>query len=256
MPDEMMEFDAGAGDLVGAERRQHRTRALGRTQDAHGDLGDHGKLALAAGQQAQPVVAGGVEMRTADGQDLAIHRDDLQAEKVVGGDAVFQAMRAARVHVDVAADHAGELARRIGRVEEPPALHRIGDADIGDAGLHRGAAIGVVDVEDAVHPHQPDHHRVRHRQRPAGQRCAGAARHHAHALRLAEAASPRRPARSCRAARRPAAAGDRRRARRSRTASAAAALRSPHRRDSSARRPATMASRRARTSGFGSGCRS
>ena len=29
-----------------------------------------------------------------------------------------------------------------------------------------GAAVGVVDVEDAVHPHQPDDHRIRHRQAP------------------------------------------------------------------------------------------
>ena len=49
-------------------------------------------------------------MFAADVQDLAVHGDDLQAEQVVGGDAVFQAMRAAGVHVDVAADHAGELA--------------------------------------------------------------------------------------------------------------------------------------------------
>ena len=33
----------------------------------------------------------------------------------------------------------------------------------------------------------PDHHRVRHRQRAAGQRGAGAARHHAHAFSVAEA---------------------------------------------------------------------
>ena len=119
--------------------------------------------------------------------DLALDGDDLQAEQVVGGDAVFQAVRAARVHADVAADHAGELAGRVGGVEEPLPRHRVGDADVGHPGLHHGAAVGIVDVEDAVHPHQPDHHRIRQRQRAAGQRGAGAARHHAHAVGVAEA---------------------------------------------------------------------
>ncbi len=111
----------------------------------------------------------------------------LQAEQVVGGDAVSQAVRAAGVHVDIAADHAGELARRIRRVEEPGAGDRLGDADIGHARLHHRAAVGVVDIEDAVHPHHPDHHRIGERQRAARQRGAGAARHHADAVLVAEA---------------------------------------------------------------------
>ena len=86
------------------------------------DFGDDGEHALAAGQQAEPVIAGGVQVRAADVEDLALDGDDLQAEQVVGGDAVFQAVRAARVHADVAADHAGELAGRVGRVEEAVAL--------------------------------------------------------------------------------------------------------------------------------------
>src|SRR3954463_13034184 len=43
------------------------------------------------------------------------HRD---AEQVVGGDTVLQAMRAAGVHGDVAGDRAGQLARRVGGIEE------------------------------------------------------------------------------------------------------------------------------------------
>ncbi len=179
--------DACAGDFVGRERGQHRARALRAAQDAHGDLGDDRQHALAAGQQPEPVVAGGVEMRAADVEDFAVDGDDLQAQQVVGGDAVFQAVRAAGVHVDVAADHAGELAGRIGRIEEPVGRDRVGDADIGHARLHDGAAIGVVDVEDLVHPHHADDDRILHRQRAAGQRRAGAARDHPHAVAVAEA---------------------------------------------------------------------
>ncbi len=180
-------IDAGAGDLVAAERRQHRPRALRRAQDAHRHLGDDRELALAAGEQAEPVIAGGIEMGAADLDHLALDGDDLQAEQVVGGDAVFQAMRAARVHADIAADHAGELARRVGRVEELLSPHRLGDAGIGDAGLHHGEAVGVVDLEDAVHPHHADHHGIGERQRAAGQAGAGAARDHPHPLLVQQA---------------------------------------------------------------------
>ena len=114
-------IDTGTGDLVRAEGGEHRSRTFRRAQNAHGHLGDHRQLPLAAGQQPQPVIAGGIEMRAADVEDLAFDGDDLQAQQIVGGDAVFQAMRAAGVHVDVAADHAGELAGWIGRIEEAPA---------------------------------------------------------------------------------------------------------------------------------------
>ena len=95
-------------------------------------------------------------MLAADVEDFTVNGNDHQSQKVIGGDAVFQAMRAAGIHVDVAADHAGELARRIGCVKEALIRHRVGDADIGHAGLHGGATIGVVDVQDLVHPHQSD----------------------------------------------------------------------------------------------------
>ena len=103
-----------------------------------------------------------------------------------GGDAVTQAVGAAGVHVDIAADHAGELAGGVGGIEEAAVLHRLGDADIGDAGLDGGAAVGVVDVEDAVQAHQAEHDRIDHRQGAAGERGAGAAGDDAHALAVAE----------------------------------------------------------------------
>ena len=79
MPDEMIEFDAGTRDFVRAKRGEHRARTFRRPQDAHGDLGDDSQLPLAAGEQAQPVVAGSVEMLASDREDLAVHRDDLQS---------------------------------------------------------------------------------------------------------------------------------------------------------------------------------
>ena len=63
-------------------------------------------------------------MVAADIDDLAVHQHDADAEQVVGGDAVFQAVRAAGVHGDVAGERAGELARGVGRIEEAVAPRR------------------------------------------------------------------------------------------------------------------------------------
>jgi hypothetical protein len=179
-------LSTGTGDLVGAERSQHRARPLWPAEDAHRHLGDDSQHPLAAGQQPEPVIARGIQMRPADIDDVALDGDHPQPQQIVGSNPVAQAVRATGVHVDVAADHAGELARRIRCVEESTLLHCLGDADIGDPGLHHRAAIGIVDIEDLVHPHEPDHHGVRHRQRPAGQAGARPARHHAHPLAMAQ----------------------------------------------------------------------
>ena len=184
--------DAGADD--GGDAIAGRSRSMGKPissaravagllQDAHGDLGDDAEQALGAGHQAEQIVALGIEMLAAEAHDLAVDQHDLEAEHVVGGEAVFQAMHAAGILGDVAADGAGDLARRIGRVVEALALHRLGDGEVGDAGLRHHAAIGVVDLEDAVELAEAEQDAVGERQRAARQRGAGAARHDLDALR-------------------------------------------------------------------------
>ena len=64
------------------------------------------------------VVAAGIEMLAAEPDDLAGDQHHLEAENVVGRHAVFQAMHAAGIFRHVAADGAGDLRRRIGRVIE------------------------------------------------------------------------------------------------------------------------------------------
>ena len=78
---------------------------------------------------------------------------------------------------DVAADRAGELRGRIGRVEEAVGADRLGNREIGDAGLDPRIAVGEVDLEDAAHLGQADDDRVFLRDGAAGERRAGAARH-------------------------------------------------------------------------------
>ena len=87
-------------------------------QDAHRDLGDDAEQPLRAGHDAEQVVALRVEMLAAEADDLAVHQHHLDAEHVVGGQAVFQAMHAAGILRDVAADRAGDLRGGIGGIVE------------------------------------------------------------------------------------------------------------------------------------------
>ena len=223
--------DAAARVGAGIEAEQHRARAFGGADQLDRRLDDDAELPLRAADQAEPVEAGGVEFRAAEVEDVAVERDQPDAEQVVDRHAVFQAMRAAGVHADVAADRAGELRGRVGRVEEPVRRHGFGNGEIGDARLDPRVAVGEVDLENAVHLGEAEDDRVLLRDRAAGQRSAGAARHDVDAGVAAEPHDRARPRRPSAAGRRRAARDDRRSARRSRT-------RAARRRRRSGRRPA------------------
>ena len=64
--------------------------------------------------QPHQIVAGRIEMGAADVDHLAVHQHHLEAQHVVGGDAVLEAVGAAGVHADVAGQRAGELAEGSG----------------------------------------------------------------------------------------------------------------------------------------------
>src|SRR5262249_48358131 len=101
--------DAFAGVLRRRKADQHRARAFGLAQDAHGDLGDDPEQALGAGDDPEQIVAAGLGMLAADPHDLTGHQYDLAAEHVVGGHAVFEAVHTAGVLRDVAANRTGDL---------------------------------------------------------------------------------------------------------------------------------------------------
>ena len=125
-------------------------------------------------------------MLAADADDLARHQHQLAAQQVVGGHAVFEAVHAAGILRHVAADGAGDLRGRIGRVVEAGVLDRLRDREIGHARLDHRDAVGEVDLADAVELGHAEQHAVHERQRAAGERGAGPARHHLDALRMAE----------------------------------------------------------------------
>ena len=104
------------------------------------------------------------------------------AEHVVHGEPVLQAVRAAGVLGDVAADRAHLLARRIGRVVVAERRDLPGDLEVGDAGLDRDPPVRDVDVEHAVEARQRDHDAAVDRQRAARQAGAMPARHERHAF--------------------------------------------------------------------------
>ena len=158
---------AGGFDLGKADHQ--RARRLRLLQDAHGDLGDDAEQPLRARDDAHQVVAGILRRLAADAQDLAAHQHDLAAEHVVGGHAVFQAMHAAGIFRDIAADRAGDLRRRVGRVVEAGVRHRLADREIGDAGLGDDDTVVEIDLADALELAEPEQHAVGERQRAARQ---------------------------------------------------------------------------------------
>ena len=107
---------------------------------------------------------------------------DFAPEHIVGGHAVFQAMHAAGIFRDIAADRAGDLRRRVGRIIVSGVRDRLADGEIGHARFGHDHAVVEIDLADALEFAKPEQHAIGQRQRAAGQRGAGAARHHLDAL--------------------------------------------------------------------------
>ncbi len=176
---------AFAGILGRPETHQHGARAFWLLEDAHRDLGDHAEQALRPGDDAEKIVAAGIEVLAADAQDLAGHQHDLAAQEIVGGHAVLEAMHAAGVLRHVAADGAGDLGGRIGRVVEAHVLDRLRHREIGDAGLDHRHAVGEIELADALELAHSEQDAVGERERTAGERGASPARHHLDAFGMA-----------------------------------------------------------------------
>jgi aerobic-type carbon monoxide dehydrogenase small subunit (CoxS/CutS family) len=108
--------------------------------------------------------------------ELAVGQHRLDAEHVVDGETVLEAVRAAGVLGDVAADRADLLARRIGRVVVPERRDLARDLEVGHARLDRDALVRDVDVQDTIERDSAMTSR-RARQRAARQPGPVAARH-------------------------------------------------------------------------------
>ena len=175
--------DGAGGVLDAAEADEHRLHRLGHPDRPHGHLGGDAERALAADERAEQVVARVLGRGAAEVHDLAVRQHDLRAHHVVDGEAVLEAVRAAGVLGDVAADAADLLRARVGRVRLVVRRGLPGHPQVDDAGLDDDALVVGPDVDDAAQPRQHEQHAVGHRQRAAGQPGAGPARHEGHAGR-------------------------------------------------------------------------
>ena len=112
------------------------------------DLGDHGEQSFGAVDQREQVVARAVERVAAELDDLAGDEHAAHAADVVHGEPVLEAMHAARVLGDVAADRAGDLRRRIRRVVQTVGRGRLRDRQVAHARLHDCGARERIDRDD------------------------------------------------------------------------------------------------------------
>jgi hypothetical protein len=168
--------DRVAGFRHVVERGDDDLRELGLRRQFDRDLGDHREHAFRAVHQRQEVVAGRVRRARSDLERFAGGRQRAHGEHVMHGQAVLQAMHAARVFGDVAAQRAGDLRRRIGRVIEPEGRGGFREREVAHAGLHDGGARDRVDLEDLLEFRQRQQDPLAVRQCAARETRAGAAR--------------------------------------------------------------------------------
>jgi hypothetical protein len=145
-------------------------------QQPDDDLGDDAERPLGADGEACEVVAGRIRRPAAQPDDTAFRRDDFEAEDVVGGGAVAEAVGAAGVLRHVATDGAGLLAGRVGRVVEAVPGDGGADVQVDDSRLHHGDPVLRVDLQDAVHTGGDDDDAAVAGDGAAGEAGAGPAR--------------------------------------------------------------------------------
>ena len=114
------------------------------------------------------------------------HGDHLELLDVVHGEPVLQAVQPARVLRHVAADGARDLRGGIRRVVEPEMGDRLRDREVAHPGLHPGAAVQGIDLEDAVELREAEQHAVGEGEGAAGEPGPGAASDDRDALARAE----------------------------------------------------------------------
>ncbi|KAG1200099.1 hypothetical protein G6F35_012438 [Rhizopus arrhizus] len=174
------------GRLHGGEH--HRTH-IGAREQAQRHRRDHAQRAFGADQQLLQVVAGVVFAQRAQAvEDLARGQHGLQAQHQFARHAVAHHVHAAGVGGDVAADLAGVFRRQAQRQQAPGVLRRAAQVAQDGAGFGHHRVGYRVDGTHGVHAVQAKHHvfRAAIRRGATAQAGIAAARHHRHALLLAQ----------------------------------------------------------------------
>ncbi len=160
----------GGTGVVGAlEPDEEGAHLLGQPDQPDGHRGDDAERPLRADDGAEQVVAGAVGRGAAQRHRVAVGGDEVGADDVVGGEAVLQAVRAAGVLRDVAADRADLLARRVGRVVVAVGVAALVTSRLITPGLDDGALVLAAYGGDRAHLRGHDQHALGVRQGAAGQ---------------------------------------------------------------------------------------
>ena len=169
--------DHGVGGRAHGRERRHQRRPRGlRRHQPQDRPRDDAERALAAHEQLEQRQPRHVlDPLAAEGDEGAVGEHDVEAEHVVGGDAVLHAAQAAGVGGHVAADRADLERRRVGRV--PQAVLGSGRLDLGVEGarLDDRDLAGGVDL-DRAHPLEAEHDPAVDGVGPAREPAAGASR--------------------------------------------------------------------------------
>ncbi len=168
----------GAGGFHGREARQHAARELGSRHELDRHFGGDGEHAFAADDHRQQVEAGHIERFGAELDRFARRGEAAHAQHVVHGQSVLQAMHAAGILGDVAADGAGNLTARVGRVIQAERRGGLADRQVAHAALDDGRAGQRIHRQDFIESRERDRDSEAVRERAARKSRARAARHH------------------------------------------------------------------------------
>ena len=170
------DVDDGVGGIIhGIENDEKCLHGFGLAREFYGDFGDEGERAFRTDEQAGEIITGRVTVRAAEANDFSVGKDELEGGDVIGSNSVGQSVRAAGIFGDIAADGAGFPTGRVGGEVETIRLGGAGEFVIDDAGLDDGALIFDVELENAIHTREDEHHAAGACERAAGKPRAGAA---------------------------------------------------------------------------------
>ena len=134
--------DRAAGPLGILEAGQQGSHRLGDAAQTERDPGGDTQRPLRADESAEQVVAGRIRRPAApDVRHRAVRQHDLRAHDVVRGKAVLQAVDAAGVLRQVAADGGDDLAGRVGGVVVALVGDLLAHPHVDDAGLDHDALV-------------------------------------------------------------------------------------------------------------------
>ncbi len=186
MPAPMIAATASPAFSEIVEARQHASRLLRIRRELDGDFGDHRQQAFRTVDQREQVVTGGIERFAAEFDDVAVDQNGAHAPHIVHGEAILQAVHAAGVFGDIAADSARDLRRWVGRIVEAVHRGRLRDPKIAHARLDDGSATQWIDRENAIEFRQRKDDALAVRRGAARESGAGTARDHRQPRRMTE----------------------------------------------------------------------